>query len=277
MKTSYLLTLLLLLSACGQKHEPDSKMPDPIVKAPEAVLQGSPWPKIVNEIALPDSYTKELERGVQVFYGAYHVPDSVVVKKFEYSSIVALQNGAKATTIAVGTSGTINITKEGLTTPVHLFFCTIVHELFHALQPKEATSRVPCILADGYKIIGYQGLTLLIKSPTDSAVLFTKIEEGAAEVCAALTNSNYQTTDPRYFSVGNLMLTLINKGWFTTSDLINFQRSNDITGFVSKVFNIERDFVSDQYLQYCMSAFAQTFSGEATASSAAAALEEYRK
>ncbi len=113
---------------------------------------------------------------------------------------------------------------------------TITHELFHTIKPDSLTIVSPYVLQDGYEIIGYHGLSIVVSNGKEQTQ-FWVFEDAAAEACASAFNQKYSVPNIYYANVWSLMLKIIHNGRLTVDDLIFVQSTNDIDGFVQKIYN----------------------------------------
>lgn len=113
---------------------------------------------------------------------------------------------------------------------------TMIHELFHTIKNDSLTLTTPYKLKDGYTIIGYHGLSIIVQNGKQQTK-FGVFEDAASEACASIYDTEYTVPNVYYSNIGSLMLKIIHKWWLTSNDLIRCQSSNNVDLLCEKIFN----------------------------------------
>jgi len=113
---------------------------------------------------------------------------------------------------------------------------TIIHELFHTIKPDTLKLTTPYKLKDGYSVIGYHGLSIVVKNDQQQTQ-FGVFEDAAAEALASLYYNNYQVPNVYYANIGSLILKMIHRWWLTADDLIDYQSNNSFESFCEKIID----------------------------------------
>lgn len=109
---------------------------------------------------------------------------------------------------------------------------TTFHAMTHACQPLEYDKLDEIIfLPNGDAIYAFQGASLLVQKVNGERTAFRLIEEGIAEALAAMTISNYQTTNPKYHRLGSLTIAIINT-YSSKQEFSRLVQTNDFNGIV---------------------------------------------
>ena len=111
----------------------------------------------------------------------------------------------------------------------------ILHELFHTLKPKQASAIIPCLLQDGYTMTGYHGLSIDVEN-WDIKTKFWSIEDAAAEACAYGYKENYSVQAAPYVHIWLIMVKMVRQWWITYEDLIQAQKTNDVSSLCTKIY-----------------------------------------
>lgn len=131
----------------------------------------------------------------------------------------------------------------------------IVHELFHTIKPDTLLLTTPYMLQDGYQIIWYHGLSIIVKKDAIQTK-FGLFEDAAAEACASLYDKKYSVPNIYYANIWSLMLQMIHRGRITADDLIDHQSTNGVESFCGKILNKK---VSPADVEFLMQIFNEVY------------------
>ena len=187
-------------------------------------------PKITYEISLSSEQQQLIEQIVKWYFSQYPCGMKTITISFDNP-----EDKKNETTLAHVKSHCIYLDPEILTDNI-LLKNTITHELFHTIKPDSLTIVDPYTLKDGYSIIGYHGLSIVVSNGKEQTQ-FWVIEDAAAEACASLYYPEYSVPNIYYANVWSLMLKIIHKWWVDTNDLIQCQSNNGFEFFCEILLN----------------------------------------
>lgn len=218
------LTLWFLWHACQNISDQTQKNINETFSQEQSAEQKTP--KINYEISLPYEQQQIIEKIVKEYFSQYPCSMKILTISAEVVENQQTLAHAKPHTIYLNTDRLDDVSIKN----------TITHEFFHTIKPDSLRIVSPYILQDGYKIVGYHGLSIVVSTGKEQTQ-FWVFEDAAAEACASLYDSEYSVPNIYYANVWSLMLKIIHNGRLTVDDLIFVQSTNDIDGFVQKIYN----------------------------------------
>jgi len=140
------------------------------------------------------------------------------------------------------------------------FYSIILHALQHACDPIEIRQpKEKMILPNGNEVIGFRGLSVLLRDPKGITVDFNLFEEASAEYKSFRAESNdYIPLTYRYQDLGSFFNSLM----ITYADLDsvkNWENTSDVMGFIRKIRGKLNPDAKDLY--YVMNAFTDVNNG----------------
>ncbi len=181
----------------------------------------------------------------------------------EGRSTVRLPDGASRRVEATSRAGRIDLVPELVGENQGRDLRNILlHEATHACQPAEPLP-LPGEpkLRDGTVAYAVQGLSILVRRPDGRTTAFRKIEEGACEALAHLTDGVYAVRDRQYAAVGSLTLMLMHRLGVTGDELQDWVETNDVWNWVARVLRRPRSPDDFEGLERVMIAYQEAWNG----------------
>jgi hypothetical protein len=130
----------------------------------------------------------------------------------------------------------------------------VLHEMTHVMKPNTPFMlRHPLRFSQG-EIIGYHGLSLLVRLNTGEETRFQLFEEGVAEQAASVFRG-YAVPNMHYFRIGVMTKRLFPNG------ALDFVKNNDVHGFVAGVMGIKPADVGAEAVEDAMKLYQTVYNG----------------
>jgi len=241
------LTVWLLWHSCQDiSDQTQNTLKDTLIQT-NSVIQKTP--KITYEISLSSEQQHLIEQIVKGYFAQYPCDMNTLTISADMP-----KDKENEQTLAHAKSRHIYLNPEHLTDNTSLKN-TILHELFHTIKPDSLTLTSPHTLKDGYTIVGYHGLSIVVKNDKQQTQ-FGLFEDAAAEALASMYDQNYQVPNIYYANIGSLMLKMIHRWWVFVDDLIYAQSHNDFDFLCEKIL---RRKITLQDVESLMSIFNEVY------------------
>ncbi len=204
-----------------------------------------------------ESQTSTIVRAVSKYVNYYHIVLKLGIYEDKITS-PQKYGGSVLETVAFGEPGKIFVNKR-LKTGLAQLENVIKHEMSHAIKPvrQAPLMQFMAVMSDGYLLVGYYGLSLIMINPANGKeIRFTYIEEAAAEFCAIRIEEGYSIRNSReYFYLGSLMIEMSKEGWINEFELVRMIQNNDVTGFCSQILKTPAKSLTTQEIEFVADAF----------------------
>lgn len=255
--SSLLLVLIILLYWYGNVYVPNSINTPSWITVISRINLESPNSDVLLE--LPRDILKDAVAAASEWNEIYECGRDIVIQPLQDGEVIDLGDGWKLTTTETAEPGVINLFPD---MPPDEIANSTYHALTHACKDEaDMFEESPVKYFDG-EIIGFEGLTVIIRLKNGEVTKFTKMEEGAAEAIASVM-PGYSITVKEYYNVWRLTLKYFGKDKdHSLKELQDLVAANDVRGFVAIILNKDVSLVSDLDIEDVMFMYDEIYSFE---------------